>query len=135
MHVKRNCRGRLAIYVHTYKKLTEKAMAQCLLVISMLEVMYYTDYIHACRISRPVSILILVSHSQTLSLQVQHNYILPRVGLSLICSKIYLLFLPEFPKIFTYYSYFIPKHHQLFLFYSNVSMILSQCRIGYIQFT
>ena len=52
--------------------------------------------------------------------------------LRLICSKIYLLFLPELPKIFTYYSYFIPKHDQLFLFYSVVSMIISQCRIGYI---
>ena len=54
------------------------------------------------------------------------------VGLSLICSKIYLLFFPELPKNFTCYSYFIPKHHQLFLFYSIVSMILSQYRIGYI---
>ena len=59
----------------------------------------------------------------------------PQVGLSLICSKIYLLFLPELPKIFTYYSYFIPKHHQLFFFYSIVSMILSQCRSNYMVFT
>ena len=35
------------------------------------------------------------------------------LGLSIICSKIYLLFLPE---LLTYYSYFIPKYHQLFLF-------------------
>ena len=41
---------------------------------------------------------------------------LPQVGLSLTCSKIYLLFLPELLKIPTYYSYFISKHHQL-LFY------------------
>ena len=44
------------------------------------------------------------------------RYVMCYIGLSLICSKIYLLFLPELPKIFTYYSYFIPKHHQLFLF-------------------
>ena len=30
------------------------------------------------------------------------------IGLSLLCSKIYLLFLPELPKIFTHYSFFIP---------------------------
>ena len=31
------------------------------------------------------------------------------LGLSLICSKFYLLFLPELPKFLTHYSYFIPK--------------------------
>ena len=36
------------------------------------------------------------------------------------------------PKIFTYYSYFIPQYYQLFLFYSIVSMILSQYRSDYI---
>ena len=30
------------------------------------------------------------------------------LGLSLLCSKVYLLFFPEFPKILTHYSYFIP---------------------------
>ena len=30
------------------------------------------------------------------------------IGLSLICSKFYLLFLPELSKILTHYSYFIP---------------------------
>ena len=29
---------------------------------------------------------------------------IPKLGLSLLCSKIYLLFLPEFPKNFTHYS-------------------------------
>ena len=33
---------------------------------------------------------------------------IPAVGLSLICSKFYLLFLPELPKFLTHYSYFIP---------------------------
>ena len=30
------------------------------------------------------------------------------LSLSLLCFQIYLLFLPEFPIIFTHYSYFIP---------------------------
>ena len=30
-----------------------------------------------------------------------------KLGLSLICSKFYLLFLPELPKFLTHYSYFI----------------------------
>ena len=30
------------------------------------------------------------------------------IGLSLLCSKIYLLFLPELPKIFTHYSFLFP---------------------------
>ena len=30
------------------------------------------------------------------------------LGLSLICSNFYLLFLPELPKFLTHYSYFIP---------------------------
>ena len=33
---------------------------------------------------------------------------IPKIGLSLICSEIYLLFLPELPKTFTHYSFFIP---------------------------
>jgi len=28
------------------------------------------------------------------------------LGLSLLCSKVYLLFFPKFPKDFTYYSFF-----------------------------
>ena len=30
------------------------------------------------------------------------------LSLSLLCFQFYLLFLPEFPVIFTHYSYFIP---------------------------
>ena len=32
----------------------------------------------------------------------------PELSLSLLCFQFYLLFLPEFPIIFTHYSYFIP---------------------------
>ena len=45
------------------------------------------------------------------------------LGLSLICSKIYLLFLPELFKILTY-SYFIPIAPSIILLYSNVPMII-----------
>ena len=31
-----------------------------------------------------------------------------KLSLSLLCFQFYLLFLPEFPIIFTHYSYFIP---------------------------
>ena len=58
-----------------------------------------------------------------------------QVGLSLICSKIYLLFLPELPKIFTHYSYFIPIAPPIIPFYFIVSMIISQCRSDYTVFT
>ena len=34
-----------------------------------------------------------------------------KLRLSLLCSKVYLLFFPKFPKILTHYSY----HHLLFL--------------------
>ena len=40
--------------------------------------------------------------------------------LSLLCSKFYLLFLPEFPKIFTYYSFFILVSSLLFQTYSHL---------------
>ena len=41
------------------------------------------------------------------------------VGLSLLCSKIYLLFLPELSKIYTHCSFFIPIALPIipFLFY------------------
>ena len=41
-----------------------------------------------------------------------------KVGLSLICSKFYLLFLPELPKILTHYSYFIPTSSPIIPTYS-----------------
>ena len=49
------------------------------------------------------------------------------IGLHLTCSKIYLLFLPELPKIFTHYSYFTPIAPPIipFLFYcvnGNITM-------------
>ena len=37
------------------------------------------------------------------------------VGLSLLSSKIYLLFLPKFLKYFPYYSYLFSYHYLLFL--------------------
>ena len=40
------------------------------------------------------------------------------LGLSLICSKFYLLFLPEFPKILTHYSYFMPTSSPIIPTYS-----------------
>ena len=51
------------------------------------------------------------------------------IGLSLICSKIYLLFLPELLKIFTHYSFYIPITPPII---PIVSMIISQCRSDYI---
>ena len=48
--------------------------------------------------------------------------------------KIYLIFLPEPPKIFTYYSYFISKAPPIIPFYSIVLKIISQCRSDYIYF-
>ena len=47
----------------------------------------------------------------------------PPLGLSLLCSKNYLLFLPKLPKSFTYYSYFVPISLPiiLFLFYCVIS--------------
>ena len=59
-------------------------------------------------------------------------YSLLAVGLSLICSKMYVLFLPEFNKIFTYYSFFIPIASPIIPLYSTVSIIISQCRSDYI---
>ena len=49
------------------------------------------------------------------------------LGLNLLCSKIDLLFLPNIPKFFTHYSYFIPISSPiiLFLFYyvnDNIKM-------------
>ena len=41
------------------------------------------------------------------------------IGLSLICSKFYLLFFPEFPKIFSYYSFFF-----LFLYLAYYSIVM-----------
>ena len=58
----------------------------------------------------------------------------PQLGLCLICSKIYLLFLPKLPKIFTHYSFVFPWYHQLFLFYFFVSVIILQCRSDYINY-
>ena len=40
------------------------------------------------------------------------------IGLSLLCSKIYLLFLPELPKILPIVLNLFPNHHLLFLYYS-----------------
>ena len=40
------------------------------------------------------------------------------VGLSLLCSKFYLLFLPEHPKILTNYSYFMPTSSPIIPTYS-----------------
>ena len=44
---------------------------------------------------------------------------MPKVGMRLICSKIYLLFLPELLKIFPYYSL---KYHLLFPNYSALTV-------------
>ena len=52
-----------------------------------------------------------------------HIYII--LGLSLLCSKFYLLFFPEVPKIFTYYSYFIPIAPPIIPLYSIVSMLIT----------
>ena len=58
-----------------------------------------------------------------------HNQtVLYTLGLRLLCSKIYLLFLPKLPKIFTYYSFFIPIAPPIIPFYSILSVIISQCR-------
>ena len=54
------------------------------------------------------------------------------IGLSLLCSKIYLLFLPELLKIYTHFYYFILIVPPIIPFYSIVSMIISQCRSDYI---
>ena len=45
-----------------------------------------------------------------------------------MCSKIYQLFLPELPKIFTHYSYFIPTAPPIipFLFYCVNDIITMQ---------
>ena len=40
------------------------------------------------------------------------------VGLSLLCSKIYLLFLPELPKKLPVILNLFPNYHLLFLYYS-----------------
>ena len=43
------------------------------------------------------------------------------LGLSLICSKICLLFLPVLSKIFTHYSYFIPIAPPIILLFYSVN--------------
>ena len=60
------------------------------------------------------------------------RFLFSQIGLSLLFSKNYLLFLPELLKIYTYYSYFIPITPPIIPFYSIVSMIMSQCRSDYI---
>ena len=46
---------------------------------------------------------------------------LSKLGLSLICSKFYLLFFPEFPQIFIYYSFFILLFS--LLFHNNAHLV------------
>ena len=51
------------------------------------------------------------------------------LGLSLLCSKIYLLFLPKLPKIFTHYYYVFYSHsttNHSFLFYCVNDIITMQ---------
>ena len=43
------------------------------------------------------------------------------IGLSLLCSKIYLLFLPELTKILPIVLNLFPNHHLLFLYYSQIT--------------
>ena len=50
--------------------------------------------------------------------EVNNNTSMNMVRLSLLCSKIYLLFFPEFPKILTHYSYFIPMSSPIIPNYS-----------------
>ena len=45
-----------------------------------------------------------------------------------ICSKIYLLFLPKLPKIFTHYSYFIPIAPPIISFLFYCVSDTSQCK-------
>ena len=44
-----------------------------------------------------------------------------KLGLSLICSKFYLLFFPEFPKLFSYYFSFILVSS--LLFHNNAHLV------------
>ena len=46
------------------------------------------------------------------------------LGLSLICSKFYLLFLPELPKNLTHYSYFMPTSSPMIPTYSCNFIVL-----------
>ena len=48
-----------------------------------------------------------------------------QISLSLLCSKYYLLFFPEFPKIFTYYSFFILVSSLLFQTNSHLVSVAS----------
>ena len=56
-----------------------------------------------------------------------------KLGLSLLCSKIYLLFLPklETSQNFSHHSYFIPIVTPIIPLYFIVSMIISKCRLLY----
>ena len=58
--------------------------------------MVYVHCMHVC------SYICMVASSAAVSRKI-HSYVTV-----LICSKFYLLFLPEIPKILTHYSYFIP---------------------------
>ena len=61
-----------------------------------------------------------IHHHPDLSDIDKFNYLctLLEVGLSLLCSKIYLLFLPELPKILHIILNLFPNHHLSFLYYS-----------------
>ena len=70
--------------------------------------------------------------NQKSNIKIQY-YSIKLIGFSLLCSKIYLLFLPKLLNIFTHYSFLFLQQHHLFLF-SIVPMIISQCRSDYILF-
>ena len=52
------------------------------------------------------------------------NRIMQGISLSLICSKLYRLFLPAILKKITHYSYLFLYHYLLFLFYSFCFIVL-----------
>ena len=67
----------------------------------------------------------LEKHASIVLLLQTTLHVLSFVGLRLLCSKFYLLFLPEFPKIFTYYSFFILVSSLLFQTYSHLVSVAS----------
>ena len=81
---------------------------------------------HSKRIFKAIMVITIAIALTSTSLVIISSY-RSSIGLSLICLKIYLLllFLPELPKIFAHYSYFIPIAPPIipFLFY---------CANGYI---
>ena len=95
---------------------------------------FMIDYIHSMFYKRSLILLLLDLMYQyyalsqlptsTINSFCYSFFVNCALGLSLMCSKICLLFLPELPKIFTYYSYYSTTDYS-FLFYwvnDNIAM-------------